>query len=313
MNNFKRWFSITLVSGLAILLRAVALVTVPAFAQGPGGGTGGMMRGPGGMMGNTQGFTGTMPFGPGGMMGGGMMGGPGWMMGNTQGLTGTVPFGPGGMMGGMMSQMMNGMTNGMMGGMMMNSNSPFFTAKPLPLTETTEILNAYLADLNDSNLALSDVMIFDNHAYAQIFEKDSGIGVMEVLVDPTTKAVFPEMGPTMMWNLKYGMMSGFGGYGMMGMMMGGAGNMMDQAGPAEVSAEMPVTPEKSVEAAQTYLDTYFNEVKLTADTEADPFYGYYTIHVIQDGQTVGMLSVNGYTEQVFPHTWHGQLLEMSDQ
>lgn len=314
MNNLKRWLSIALVSGLAVLLLVSVLAVVPTFAQNPGGMMGGgMMGGSGGMMGNTQGLTGTTPFGPDGMMGGGMMGGRGWMMG-TQGLTGTAPFGPGGMMGSMMSGMMNGMMNsGMMGGMMVNSNSPFFTAKPLTLAEATDTLTTYLTSLNDANLELGEVMIFDNHAYAQIVEKDTGIGVMEVLVDPATKAVFPEMGPTMMWNLKYGMMSGFGGYGMMGMMMGGMGNMMGQAAPADPTAEMPVTAEKAVEAAQTYLDTYFAEAQLTADPEASPFYGYYTLHVNQDGQTAGMLSVNGYTGQVFPHTWHGKLIEMSHE
>lgn len=297
MNNSKRWIAIALVSGLAVLLLVGVVATVPAFAQGPGGMGGGMMGGSGGMMGGS----------------GGMMGGPGWMMGNTQGLTETTPFGPGGMLGGMMNQMMNGMTNGMMGGgMMVNSNSPFFTAKPMTLAEATETLNAYLASLNDSNLKLDEVMIFDNQAYGRIIEKDSGIGVMEVLVDPTTKAVFPEMGPNMMWNLKYGMMSGFGGYGMMGMMMGG-NNMMGNFGTATPSAEMPLTPEKAVETAQTYLDTYFSEAKLTANQKADPFYGYYTIDLNKDGKTAGMLSVNGYTGQVFPHTWHGKLIEMSGE
>lgn len=308
MNNAKQWFSIALLSGLVVLLLIGLLVTVPAFAQGPGGGMGGGMMG-GWMMGNTQNLTGTTPYGP-----GGMMGGPGWMMGNTQGLTGTTPFGPGGMMGSMMSGMMNGMMNsGMMGGMMVNSNSAFFTAKPLTLAEATDILTTYLTSLNDANLELGEVMIFDNQAYAQIVEKDSGIGVMEVLVDPTSKAVFPEMGPTMMWNLKYGMMSGFGGYGMMGMMMGGMGNMMGQAAPADPSAEMPVTPEKAVETAQTYLDTYFKDANLTVESKADRFYGYYTLEVSQNGQTAGMLSVNGYTGQVFPHTWHGKLIEMSGE
>jgi len=98
---------------------------------------------------------------------------------------------------------------------------PLLHRQTLSLVEATQTLTTYLASLNDSNLKLDEVMIFDNHAYAEIVEKDSGIGVMEVLVDPVTKAVFPEMGPTMMWNLKYGMMSGFGRYGMMGMMMGG--------------------------------------------------------------------------------------------
>ncbi len=297
MIDVKRWISIAVGSGLAVLLLVGGLTVIPAFAQGPGGRSGR------GMMGGGYGFNGGTPSGF----------GPGWMMQNTQGFTGTnqFGFGHGGMMG---------------GGMMLNPNSPFYTApKPLTLAQATDTLNAYVTSLNDSNLAVGEVMIFDNHAYAQIVEKDSGIGVMEVLVDPTTQAVYPEMGPNMMWNLKYGMtlaparragMIGFGRYGMRGRMMGGGfNNMMGNfSGNADVSPDqMPVTPEQAVQAAQTYLDSFFSEANLTADEHADPFYGYYTLHVNRDGQTVGMLSVNGFTGQVFPHTWHGELLEMSGE
>lgn len=316
MTNTRRWFSIAVGSGLAVLLLVGIITIAPAFAQGPGGMMGGGMMGgsgyggtmpggfgPGTMMGNTQAFTGTTPYGF----------APGWMMGGFQN-NGTTSFGPGSMMGGMMNGMMGQMMNGMMGGnMMVNSNNPFFVAAaPLTMGEVTETLDAYLVALNDSNLEVADVMTFDNHAYAQIVEKDSGIGVMEVLVDPVTKAVYPEMGPNMMWNQKYGMMSGFGGYGM-GMMMGGFGNMMGGFGSADASPEPTVTPEQAIEAAQTYLNTYFSETNLTADEHADTFYGYYTLHVNRDGEPVGMLSVNGYTNQVFPHTWHGELLEMSGE
>ena len=293
----NRWFSIAAGSGLAVLLLVGLLTVMPVFAQG------------GGMMGNGN-----------GMMGGsGINGGfgPGWMMQNSQGISGTVPFGPG-MMGnffngeGGFGGMMGGFDGMMGGGMMVNPNNPFYTApQPLTLDEASAVLNAYLADLNDANLAYQDVMIFDNHTYAQIVEKDSGTGVMEVLIDPTTKAVYPEMGPNMMWNQKYGMMSGYGRYGMMGGMMGSFSN-----GPANnfnfgntnSPAEVTVTPEQAVTAAQSYLDTNFATAGLTADEHADPFYGYYTLHVIRDGETVGMLSVNGYSGAVWPHTWHGQLL-----
>jgi hypothetical protein len=284
------------------LLFVGILMAVPAFAQGPGGMMGGFGYndgqsggyGPGSMMGYTQAYTGTRPFGP------GMRGG----------------FSPGGMMGqGMMSEFGPG---GMMGqGMMWNSNNPFVTIEPLTLAEATTALESYLTSLNDTNLAVEDVMIFDNHAYAQIVEKDSGIGVMEVLVDPTTKAVYPEMGPNMMWNLKYGMMAGFGRYGMMGMMGGrfGFNNRPSNLGQADLTAEMPISPDQAVETAQTYLDTYFSNANLSADDHADPraAYGYYTLHVNRDGETVGMLSVNGYSGQVFPHTWHGKLLQMSEE
>jgi len=285
VNTSKQWFLIAIGSGLVILVLVGLLTVAPALAQGPGGMMGGF--GPGWMMGNPRNSTETTPFGF----------GPGWMRGNFQN-NGGEQYGPGWMMGGGM--------HGMMGGnMMLNSNNPFFTTEPLSLAETTETLNTYLAILNDSNLAVDDIMIFDNHAYAQIVENDTGIGVMEVLIDPTTKSVYPEMGPNMMWNLKYEMMPGNGGYGM--------GRMMGGFGATDASTEMTVTPDQAVEVAQTYLDTYFTQANLTVDEHADPFYGYYTLHVNRDGQTVGMLSVNGFTGQVFPHTWHGKLLEMGGE
>lgn len=270
--SLKKWKPFLIGSTLVVLILTMALVAFPALAQGPGG-----MMGRGGMMGgydynNNNGY------------------GPGWMMDNAQEYTG-MPCGYGyGMMGGYGRW-----------GMMWNNNSPFFTAEPLTIAQATEAVNAYLADLNDPNLKLGEVMIFDNHAYAQIVEQDTGISAMEVLVDPQTQAVYPEMGPNMMWNLKYGMMSGYGSYGMMG-----------YAPSVEPVAEMPVRPNSAVEAAQTYLDTNLGN-GLTADDHADTFYGYYTLHVNRDGQTVGMLSVNGYTGQVFLHTWHGKLLEMSKE
>ncbi len=325
MKKFQHWLPL-LGGGVVVLLLAALLLVPPALAQGPGGMMGGG-RGPGWMHGYTQGVTGTVPYGPGWMMGGGpgwmmgpggiMGGGPGWMMGPgmmgfTQGLTDSIPFGFG---PGWMMRNSPGFTDsipygpgGMMGGMMMNSNSPFFNVEPLTLDEANAVLDAYLADLGEDNLEVAEVMVFENHAYAQIVESDTGIGVMEVLVDPTTRAVFPEMGPNMMWNLKYGMMSGYGRYGM-GMMMGRFG-FNGPGGQAELSAEMPIGPQEAVETAQAYLDSTFPH--LAAGDEAEPFYGYYTLHVLEDGQEAGMLSVNGYSGQVFPHTWHGELLEMSE-
>lgn len=324
MITLKRLVLVVVVTGL-IGLAAVSLFSIaPALAQGPGWmmGRGGMIGapalpigrsagvdgyGPGWMMGTTQAYTGTSPygyghgwmhhgFGPRGMMGGY---GPGWGYQGEQG-SGFYGHGFGGMMG--------------RGAMMWSGDNPFFATEPLSLAEASAAVEAYLAELNQDNLELGEVMIFDNHAYAQIVEQDSGIGAMEVLVDPATKAVYPEMGPNMMWNLKYGMMAGFGGFGRFGGygMMGRFGYLPGQGTPGDLSAEMPVSPAAAVEAAQRYLDTYF-ENKFRADEHTDPFYGYYTLHVNEDGQTIGMLSVNGYTGQVFLHTWHGNLLEMSGE
>jgi len=275
-----RWVLVGIVS-LAVTLLLIGVVTIgPALAQGPMGGwsfNGQPGYGPGMMMGYSQGYTGTTPSGYGpGWMHGGMMG---WGYNNQA--DGDGYFGCGG---------------GMRGSGMWGSNSPFFAPEPLSVAAATEAVDSFLGNLNDSNLALAEIMIFDNHAYAEVVEKDTGIGAMELLVDPATLNVYPEMGPNMMWNQKYSPMTGYGRWG--------------GATPNDLSAEMTVTPVAAVEAAQTYLDTLDNN--FTVDNHAAPFYGYYTLHVNQNDQTVGMLSVNGYSGQVFLHTWHGKLLEMSE-
>ena len=302
MRTKKKW-SLTVVSlGLIALVLVGAMTLVPAYAQGPG---------------NMMGQTGCEQGQPGGF-------GPGWMMGPQQNFSGPMPFQRGlmgdcsagfGDMMAMMGLMMHGNMMGRHG--LMSNTSPFFTPDPLTLAEASTAVEKYLAGLNDDSLELGEVMVFDNHAYAQIVEKETGIGVMEVLVDPATKAVYPEMGPNMMWNLKYGMMAGFGGNPIMGsgMMHGGGrspGNMMGQAETPEISGEMSVTAEEAVEIAQAYLEAYVGN-DLVADEHADPFYGYYTLHVERDGETIGMLSVNGFSRQVFLHTWHGDLLVMSGE
>ena len=78
------------------------------------------------------------------------------------------------------------------------------------------------------------------------------------------------------------------------------------------SVEMPVTPTQAVEAAQTYLNSFVGN-NLVADEHVEPFYGYYTLHVGREDETIGMLSVNGYTGHVFLHTWHGNLVTMSEE
>jgi hypothetical protein len=50
-----------------------------------------------------------------------------------------------------------------------------------------------------------------------------------------------------------------------------------------------------------------------ATTETpEQFPGYYTVHILKNGKVTGMLSVNGFTGQVWYHTWHGALIQMKD-
>jgi hypothetical protein len=154
-------------------------------------------------------------------MGPGMMGRGFWGRGPGRQGQGFQGLGPG-MMG-----------PGMMGGFGQSGLAP---AAPLTVEQAEQAVSGFLAGFGNPDLSLREVMIFDNHAYAEIEEKSTGIGAMEVLVDPVTLEVYPEHGPNMMWNLKYGMMSGFGpGQGMMGGMMGGFFRQGGTATPPAVS------------------------------------------------------------------------------
>jgi hypothetical protein len=124
---------------------------------------------------------------------------------------------------------------------------------------------------------------------------------MEMLIDRTTGRIFPEYGPNMMWNLKYGhggMMTGPGG------MMGGFGGMMGGY-YSEGYLDDPMGAEEAMGIAQKFLDTAYPGAEVD-----DPhrFYGYYTIHSTRDGEIFGMLSVNAFTGQVWYHNWHGEYI-----
>ncbi|MCG3141717.1 MAG: hypothetical protein HDKAJFGB_03033 [Anaerolineae bacterium] len=234
-----------------------------------------------------------------------MMNGYGWSNNNV--------YGPS-MMNGRGPNMMSG-NGGMMNGQRMMGSYGYNTANVTPLTidQTKAAAENYLANLNNSGLEISEIMIFDNNGYVIVKEASTGVGAFELLVDPVSQTAYPEHGPNMMWNLKYSglnhdNMMGGNGYGM----MGGSGNMMqgwNNAIPLDVTAEMTVTPEQAVEYAQTYLAANF----AGATTEHPMhFYGYYTLDFEKDGKIIGMLSVNGYSGQVFLHTWHGTFIEESE-
>jgi hypothetical protein len=183
--------------------------------------------------------------------------------------------------------------------------------KPLTVDEARQAAQSYLDKLGIAGLETAEAMVFDNNAYVIVKETDTGMGAFELLVDPVSKVAYPEQGPNMMWNLKYGginhgtMMGGRG----MKWMMGGSGQTWN-ATPANVSSEMPVSEEQASQSAQTYLDKY-----LPGNTVADhatSFYGYYTFDFEKNGKVVGMLSVNGYNRDVFVHTWHGTFIAESE-
>ena len=221
---------------------------------------------------------------------GGMMGNNNYyspnMMGNS--FAGDCTTGPGMMGQGMMGQGMMG--GGMMGnGMMGNPNGyyGFPGGERITIEEVEESLQEYIRYNRMTGIEVAEVMEFERNYYAQLQESDTEIGAVEVLINPYTGFVSAEPGPNMMWNTKYGHMRGWN-WG------------SDQ--------EMKVNEKEAVEKAQEYLDYYNTD--FAADDHADEFYGYYTLHVLDEEEIVGMLSVNGLDGSVWYHDWHGDFVGM---
>jgi hypothetical protein len=192
----------------------------------------------------------------------------GWENGDN---TGPGMMNGGGMMGGWIG---NGTMWEMMGdtGMMGWYAS---TAQPIAEADAQQRLATFAAGCG-SDVHVADVMAFASNYYAQLVD-GSGAGFGEVIVDRYTGEVYPEPGPNMMWNSRWGMgPSGAARY--------------DQAAAQQV--------------ATTFLAGYLPGATVLM---GQAFPGYYTFD-FGHGQAEGMLSVNAATGEVWVHTWHGPAL-----
>jgi hypothetical protein len=212
--------------------------------------------------------------------------------------------GSGGMMGG------NGISRGpgMMGYGYGQGTQPSTSLDSLDAAK--QAFAGYIERMGNQDLVLDEVMQFQWNYYAIVKETSSGNGAFELLADPRTGFVFPEMGPNMMWNTRYSPMATLGG-GMMGGMGGFApGGMMSGTwGPTAPTTQPTVAADQATQIAQHWLDQY----QTGSMTEApDIFPGYYTLHTTTDGRISGMLSVNAYTGQVWFHTWHGAFVASTE-
>ncbi len=195
----------------------------------------------------------------------------------TQGMMGG--FGPG-MMGygpqygpGMMGYGMMG-GHGMMG--MMAVYPP--EARPIPQAEAKARMEAYAKRIYPG-ARLKDFMAFSQNYYAQVVD-EKGQGLFELIADRYTGVVSPEPGPNMMWNTRYGMMSG----------------------PTQAPVRYGL--EEAKKLAETFLQGYLPGARVL---EEGAFPGYYTFDFGRKA-VEGMLSVNAYTGEVWVHTWHGPFL-----
>ena len=225
---------------------------------------------------------------------------------------------------------------GMPGPVYIGQNRPA-TGQPITIEQAETIGRQVLVRGGYAGLALDEIQEFSNNFYVAVKYKAGGRGAFEFLIDRYTGFVHPEP-QTMMWNTQFGHMTGWGGsgpgammgggcgpgmtgggYGSGGMMGGGygygPGGMMGGYGPgtqsrsavgAAPTVQPTVTAAQAKTIAQTFLNTQFPGTKVR---NVDTFPGYYTLDVNRDGKVVGMLSVNGYTGQVWYHGWHGAFVQ----
>jgi len=161
----------------------------------------------------------------------------------------------------------------------------------LNFEDVEELTHEYLERYDLPELEIAEIMEFSRNFYIEVYEADTGIGALELLVDKSSGAIFPEYGPNMMWNLKYGMHS--------------------QIPLSQNEIDMDIDEDEALELAERYL-AKDNSGEITGD-EVEKFYGYYTIHTLnKDGSIAGMLSVNGFTGDVWYHNWHGLFIDMTE-
>jgi len=203
-----------------------------------------------------------------------------------------------------------GISGGMMAGGMMGGGPADVATAPLSIDQAATAAKRYVDSWNNSDLKVKEVLEFTNGFYARVDEQSTGTGAFELLIDRNSGITYPEPGPNMMWNTKYGAWKNWGtgdGYGMMGGGMMGPGYGRSGYGPGEQNAttDMPISKSQARDRAQQFLD---RQLPGTKAGEPEVFYGYYTVEVEKDGRTLGMLSVHGYYGQVWYHSWHGAYL-----
>ncbi len=154
-----------------------------------------------------------------------------------------------------------------------------------PITSPDQAQTAfqgYLDRLGNPDLALDEVLEFQQHFYVAVKEQSSGGYAFELLADKQTGAVFPEFGPGRLWNTKYGHAPVW----------------------AAAVGQTTIPPERARELAQQWLDA--NQPGSAAE-HLDAFPGYDTLRITRNGQITGLLSVNVSTGQVWYHAWLGPI------
>ncbi|MDQ7842005.1 MAG: hypothetical protein RDU83_13450 [bacterium] len=173
----------------------------------------------------------------------------------------------------------------------------------LPVDQAITRVRQFVGQYGNPDLVPVEIIEFSNVYYAVVTEKSTGKGAFGLLVDRYNGNVTFEMGPPMMWNLKYGRLAG--GMGMMGPggMMGSGMGYGPQPSPGAPGARPPVAQldeAKARAALQAWIAQAFPGAGIGKVVE---FPGFFTYRLARDGKNFALASVNAYGGQVW-YAWH---------
>ncbi len=165
----------------------------------------------------------------------------------------------------------------------------------LTMDQVEERVKDYLRDLNDSNIQVEEIIEFANRFYVRFSEKDTGINAFAALINPFTGRMYAWHHADKFWNTKYK----------------GESYRLSTGEPQPIdwpSGPMTITEGQALSnAAEAILGP-----RGIADADvgsAQPFYGYYTIPILRQGNVIGLVNVNGYTGTVCYESCHGSVLD----
>jgi len=152
--------------------------------------------------------------------------------------------------------------------------------------ELRKIAVEFISKQLGEQYTVGDILVFNNSPYyISVIERKTGNGAFELLYDPYSGRFSPAPGPNRMWNLN------------------NAGTGINQN--KDVNTAVNLSREEAVEQAKHFLQE--NGSQLTVENEGQLFNGYYTFYTDIGDKTVGMISVNSGSGEVWFHNWHGQV------
>lgn len=170
--------------------------------------------------------------------------------------------------------------SGMMGNTMMGNMMALYYPGSKPITQDEAIKNMEsFAQQYGPNMEVDDFMTFSSNYYGVVKDANSSQDIAEALVDRYSGSAYPEPGPNMMWNTRYG-----------------AGRIQEEGITYDLAG--------SKKLAEEFLNGYLPEAQIMESHEMP---GYYTFDFGRK-DIEGMLSVNAYSGQIWVHTWHGPYL-----